>query len=186
MTEINDISEKLPEPVLNFILQWGELGGAWGVNRSIGQIHALLYAADKPMTADQIVDRLGIARSNVSNSLKELVSWKLVRRVPIQGERKEHFAAETDLWEIAALIAKGRKEREIDPAMEVLQACSEQAQNDPNVDPAVKQRLEDMHEFIASVDKWFDQMMKLSRGQREMMLKLGSRVVSLLPGSKEK
>ena len=121
MTEITDKSGKLPETVERFILHWGDMGGQWGVNRSVSQIHALLYLSERPLTAEDIADALGIARSNVSNSIRELMAWDLIRRVPIKGDRRDHFEAETDLWEIAMRIAAVRKEREIDPAVDALQ-----------------------------------------------------------------
>src|SRR5688500_15612611 len=101
MTEITDKSGKLPETVERFILHWGDMGGQWGVNRSVSQIHALLYLSERPLTAEDIADALGIARSNVSNSIRELMAWDLIRRVPIKGDRRDHFEAETDLWEMA-------------------------------------------------------------------------------------
>src|SRR6185437_5440261 len=100
MTEIT-VTPDLPPAVRRFVLHWGDMGGQWGVNRSVSQIHALLYLAEKPLTA----------RSNVSNSLKELQGWGLVRRVPVMGDRRDHFEADTDIWSIAAKIAQGRKER---------------------------------------------------------------------------
>src|SRR5215470_265718 len=99
MTEISEITEGLPPAVERFVLKWGEMGGVWGVNRSVAQIHALLYLNGAPMTAEDISDALGIARSNVSNSLKELLGWNLIRRVPIRGDRRDHFEAEGDIWE---------------------------------------------------------------------------------------
>src|SRR5687767_4173617 len=120
MTETSDQAGALPEPLETFVLQWGDLGGQWGVNRSIGQIHAFLYLAEKPLTAEDIAERLSMARSNVSNSLKELLTWNLIRRVPVRQDRRDHYEAETDVWEIAARIAAGRKEREIDPALAAL------------------------------------------------------------------
>ncbi len=122
MTEITD-KKKLPPAVERFILHWGDMGDQWGVNRSVSQIHGLLYLAEPPMTAEDIADTLGMARSNVSNSIKELLAWNLIRRVPILGDRRDHFEAETDIWEVAQRIAAGRKEREIDPAMAALRAC---------------------------------------------------------------
>ena len=121
MTEITDKSGKLPETVERFILHWGDMGGQWGVNRSVSQIHALLYLSERPLTAEDIADALGLARSNVSNSIRELMAWDLIRRVPVKGDRRDHFEAETDLWEIALRIAAVRKEREIDPAVDALQ-----------------------------------------------------------------
>ena len=115
------------------MLHWGEMGGQWGVNRSVSQIHALLFLSEKPMTAEDIADALGLARSNVSNSIKELLGWNLIRRVPMRGERRDHFEAETDIWEVFLRIAAGRKEREIDPAIAVLKACTADADRDAAV-----------------------------------------------------
>src|SRR5580693_5321801 len=122
MTEIA-VDKKIPLAIEQFILHWGDMGGQWGVNRSVSQIHALLYLSERPLTADEIAETLDMARSNVSNSIKELLAWDLIRRVPIMGDRRDHFAAETDIWEMAIRIAAGRKEREIDPAMATLRAC---------------------------------------------------------------
>ena len=116
MTEINDNTEPLPPSVTRFVLHWGDLGSQWGVNRSVAQIHALLYLSEQPLPAEVIADRLGLARSNVSNSIKELLNWGLIHRVPVLGDRRDHYAAETDIWEMVTRIAKGRKAREIDPA----------------------------------------------------------------------
>ncbi len=110
MTEITG-KKKLPAAVERFILHWGDMGDGWGVNRSVSQIHGLLYLAAAPMTAEDIAEALGMARSNVSNSLKELLAWNLIRRVPILGDRRDHYEAETDIWEVAARIAARRKER---------------------------------------------------------------------------
>src|SRR5712691_5255298 len=116
MTEVTDRT-RLPAAVSRFILHWGDMGGQWGVNRSVSQIHALLYFSERPLTADEIAASLDLARSNVSNSVKDRLGWNVIRRVPIRGDRREHFEAETDLWEIATRIAVVRKEREIDPAV---------------------------------------------------------------------
>src|SRR3954469_12414063 len=98
-----------------FILHWGEMGTHWGVNRSVSQIHALLYLSERALTADDIVEQLGLARSNVSTGLKELQGYDIVRRVHIEGDRRDHFVAETALWEMLTRIAAERKRREIDP-----------------------------------------------------------------------
>src|ERR1700722_18880030 len=127
MTETTG-KKKLSPAVERFILHWGDMGDQWGVNRSVSQIHGLLYLAEAPMTAEDIADRLGMARSNVSNSIKELLAWNLIRRVPILGDRRDHFEAETDIWEMVARIAAGRKEREFDPALKALRACVAEAE----------------------------------------------------------
>src|SRR3954463_16595525 len=116
MTEITAESRLAPA-VEHFVLHWGDMGGQWGVNRSVAQIHALLYVSERPLTAEDIADTLGMARSNVSNSMRELLAWKLIRRVPVLGDRRDHYEAETDLWQMVSRIAQGRKEREIDPAV---------------------------------------------------------------------
>ena len=184
MTEISEYEEnisELPAPLETFILQWGEMGGSWGVNRSISQIHAFLYLAEKPLTAEDIAAQLGMARSNVSNSLKELLTWKLLRRVPIKGDRREHFEAETDVWKIAMLIAAGRKLREIDPALEALRHCTKDADQDESVSPIARQRLRAMLEFTTSVDRWYEQMQAISPAKRDMILKMGAKIASFIP-----
>jgi DNA-binding transcriptional regulator GbsR (MarR family) len=185
MTEITAIARPLPKAVEAFILQWGDLGGQWSVNRSVSQIHALLYLSEEPMTAEDIAAVLSLARSNVSNSIKELQSWNLIRRVPMKNDRRDHFEAETDVWEIAARIAEGRKKREIDPALTALEDCLAQAEDDPAVSTTVKKRLKAMHGFTQSVDRWYVQMLGLSKGKREMMLKLGAKISAFLPSGKD-
>src|SRR5712671_5218531 len=141
MTETTDRTKILPAPVERFVLHWGDMGSEWGVNRSVSQIHALLYLSERPLTADEIADRLELARSNVSTSIKELLGWNLIRRVPVKGDRRDHFEAETDLWEIVTRIAAGRKERELDPAVAALQACVRDAENDRTIHPVARKRL---------------------------------------------
>ena len=179
MTEINELTE-LADPVEQFILQWGDLGTHWGVNRSIAQIHALLYLSDHPLPAEGIAEQLGIARSNVSNSLKELLGWKLVRRVPVRGDRRDHYQAETDLWEVLKRIAEGRKAREVDPARAALEACAEAAQGDPGVSDVARQRLADMAAFVESLNTWYEQMLTLPNTSLLALTRMGSRVVRIL------
>src|SRR3979409_599099 len=151
MTEITEKTEnavKLPEAVERFVLQWGDMGSQWGVNRSVSQIHALLYLSERPLTAEEIAAALGLARSNVSNSIKELMAWNLIRRVPVKGDRREHFEAETDPWEIAMRIAAIRKERELDPALDALRACVLEADSDPKLHPVAAKRIKEMWAFV--------------------------------------
>jgi DNA-binding transcriptional regulator GbsR (MarR family) len=186
MTEVSDRTRQLPAPLERFILHWGDMGGQWGVNRSVSQIHALLYLSEQPLTADDIAAALGLARSNVSNSLKELLAWNLIRRVPIRGDRREHFEAETDLWEIATRIAAMRKEREIDPAIATLRACVADAEGDPTVHAVAAKRLKDMLAFVDMVDRWYAQMFMVPKAKLAALIRLGTRIVSLLPGGKDK
>ncbi|HEV7259441.1 MAG TPA: MarR family transcriptional regulator [Bosea sp. (in: a-proteobacteria)] len=184
MTEITDTKDRLPAPLETFVLQWGDLGGQWGVNRSISQIHAFLYLAERPMIAEEIAESLDMARSNVSNSLKELLAWNLIRRVPMRHDRRDHFEAETNVWEIAARIAAGRKQREIDPALAALRSCIEAADKDPKVSAVARQRLHDMLDFTAALDRWYGQMLSIPTGKRDMLIRLGAKIASFLPGGK--
>ena len=184
MTEITNESQFLPPAVQQFVLHWGEMGGQWGVNRSVSQIHALLYLSDRPLTAEDIADTLGMARSNVSNSLKELLGWNLIRRVPVLGDRRDQFEAETDIWEIARRIAAGRKGREIDPALAALKNCVAEATGDPRVSAIARRRLTDMLAFTESMTGWFEQMQRLPSSRLSALVRLGSRIVNLLPQKK--
>ena len=179
MTEITIDSDKLPEAVEAFVLRWGDLGGQWGVNRSVAQIQALLFLSDRPLTAEDISEKLGMARSNVSNSLRELLNWKLVMRVPVLGDRRDHYVAETDLWQMASKVAQGRKEREIDPMVGAIRAAMEHA-DDPRISPAVQARLNAMHEFVNTVEGWYNQMLHVPPSQIMTLIRLGSKVVGLL------
>lgn len=178
MTEITNTTN--PTAKSQFILYWGDMGSQWGVNRSVAQIHALLYLTVVPMNAEQITEELGIARSNVSNSLKELVGWKLIRRVPVAGDRREHFVAEADVWEMAMRIAQGRKEREVDPAMAAIEECVALAKGEPGINPDVLARMENMQEFLTTVDTWYGQMLSVPKKQLNLLMKMGNKVFSVL------
>ena len=186
MTEITEKHAKLPAAVERFILHWGDLGSQWGVNRSVSQIHALLYLSERPLTADEVAGTLGLARSNVSNSIRELLAWDLVRRVPVKGDRREHFEAETDVWEIAMRIAAVRKEREIDPAVDALKSCVAEAERDRTLHPVAGKRLKDMLAFIENMDRWYAQMLTVPKPKLAGLIRLGTRIISLLPLGKHK
>jgi DNA-binding transcriptional regulator GbsR (MarR family) len=180
MTEITETSGGIPEAVRQFVLEWGNLGERWGVNRSVSQIHALLYASQRPLAAEDIAEELGMARSNVSNSLRELVTWNLIRPAPVLGDRRTLYEAETDLWTLVSRIAAGRKARELDPAAAALRRCLETARDDRKLDPAVQLRLRDMLDFVESTGRWYEQMIALPRSKIAMLVKLGGGVARLL------
>ena len=171
-----------PPAVQRFVLHWGEMGAIWGVNRSIGQIHAVLYLAERPMTAEDIADMLGLARSNVSNSLKELLQWNLIRRVSVLGDRRDFYEAEADLWEMVARIAEGRKARELDPTTAVLRSCMAEANADPFMSKTAKTRIGDMLAFCELLDGWAADMRKVPRSRLAQLMKLGSAILRFLPG----
>lgn len=187
MTEITEKNDgaALPEPLEAFVLQWGDLGNAWGVNRSISQIHAFLYLQERPVTAEEIANVFGMARSNVSNSLKELLAWNLIHRVPIRGDRRDHFEAETDVWEIARRIAAGRKVREIDPAMAALRDCVGRAERDGTVTPTARSRLRAMRDLTEDADHWFRRLHAMPRARLERLARLGARVAAMLPDRRD-
>ena len=180
MTETTETIDIMPNAVRWFILHWGDMGQQWGVNRSIAQIHALLYITERPLPADLISDILGIARSNVSNSLKELLTFQIIDRVPVAGDRRDHFTAETDVWELARRIAAVRKTREIDPALKTLSHCLKEAEGDPRVSEGQRRRLQDMQSFTADMDRWYSQMQALPVRTLTRLVRLGDRIVALL------
>ena len=176
---------RLPPAIETFVLRWGDLGGQWGVNRSVAQIHALLYASDEPLTAERIAAHLGMARSNVSNSIKELLGWRLVQRVPVLGDRRDHYVALVDLWEMVRRIAAGRKERELDPAADALRDCLAQAEADPRVSDASVERLRDMHGFVEQVGRWHDRLLELPLARVATIMNAGDRIAGALPGRRK-
>ena len=180
MTEINDTIDRMPAALQRFILKWGDMGSQWGVNRSVAQIHALLYISETPLNAEQISHTLGIARSNVSNSLKELQTWRIIERVPIPGDRRDHFTAETDVWEIAVRIAAVRKQREIDPALDTLDLCAKEAADDSRVSAQQRERIENMQKFVHAMDHWYSQMLTFPSATLLRMVRMGDRIVSML------
>lgn len=167
-------------PIERFVLHWGEMASKWGVNRSVGQIHALLYVSEYPMTAEDIANTLGMARSNVSNSLRELMSWDLVRRVHVMRDRRDFFEAETDLWQMMMLITQGRKEREIDPALDTLKLCMDDAAGDKKMSKVAMKRLKDMSDFVQTVTLWYEKMSKLPKWQLRALMKMGTAITKLI------
>ena len=164
-----------------YVLHWGEMGARWGVNRSVAQIHALLYLAPKPITAEEIADTLAIARSNVSMSLKELLAWGLVQRTPVKGDRRDHFEALRDNWEILTRIVEERKKREIDPTLSILRACAMEAAADGQTAAETRQRIEGLLEFLETLSLWYGQVKGLPKPVLIGLLKMGGRVARFVP-----
>jgi DNA-binding transcriptional regulator GbsR (MarR family) len=164
-----------------FILHWGEMGARWGVNRTVAQIHALLYLHGKPVPADEIAETLSVARSNVSNSIKELQAWNLVKMVHVLGDRRDHFETSTDIWELTRTIIRERKEREIAPTIDVLKELlgSPELMVD-GVDRAA--RIKEMLVMLESLSAWSDEMLRLDTETLTKVLKLGARIQKLIRG----
>jgi DNA-binding transcriptional regulator GbsR (MarR family) len=168
-----------------FVLHWGEMGTRWGVNRTVAQIHALLFLSERPLTADDIVEALGVARSNVSNSLKELQSWKLVRVTHVLGDRRDHFTALQDVWEIFRVIVEERKRREIDPTLTVLRECAIEGTQDRQLDAAALARMQTTLDFLEMLSSTFEDYQHLSPQTLQGILNMGGKVARFLPGGKE-
>jgi DNA-binding transcriptional regulator GbsR (MarR family) len=168
-----------------FILHWGEMGTHWGVNRSVAQIHALLYLSANPITAEDIADALGLARSNISTALKELMAYAIVRRVHVESDRRDHFVAETDLWELLMRISAERKRREIDPTVALLAELSERLAKDDAAPRQLRERITRMHEFITTLSTWYDQIRQLPKPTLVTLMKLGGKIARFVaPRSK--
>ena len=164
-------------PVMQrFVLHWGEMGTRWGVNRSVAQVHALLYLADRPLDAEEIAETLAIARSNVSNSLRELQAWELIRRSHAMGDRRDHFEAKSDTWEILTTIVEGRKRREIDPTIEVLRQCVADAEDDRATPAAARERLDAMLDFVTALSDWYDQIRRLPPTTLLKLMRMGAKI----------
>jgi DNA-binding transcriptional regulator GbsR (MarR family) len=162
-----------------FVHHFGEMGSRWGINRTVGQIYALLYLADSPLHAEEITELLGVSRSNVSMSLKELQSWNLVRLKYIPGDRREYFSTPDDVWQIVRTLAEQRRRREVDPTLSVLRDLIVTEPSDEK-DRRAQMRLSEMHDLIELLTQWADEVQKLETGELVQLLKLGGRVVALL------
>ena len=162
-----------------FVLHWGEMGTRWGVNRTVAQIHALLYITGRPMHAEEIVDTLKVARSNVSNSLRELQGWNLVRLVHVAGDRRDHFETSRQVWELLRTIVKERQRREIEPTVAVLRELLA----DPAIakEPAeAKLRMQETLELLDTLTMWSDEMLRLDTQTLTQVLKLGAKIKKLI------
>ena len=171
---------KLTPIMQKYILHWGEMGTRWGMNRTVSQIHALLYLATSPLPADEITETLSVARSNVSTSLKELQNWGIVRMTHILGDRRDHFEAVKDNWEMLMVIIEERKRREIDPTLTMLRDCVVEAEDDKLTDPEIKDRIKKMLEFMETLNTWSDQMKKLPKPTLVKLMKMGTKVAKLI------
>ena len=168
-----------------FILHWGEMGSRWGVNRTVAQIHALLFLAGRPMPAEEIAETLAVARSNVSNSLRELLSYRLVSVTHELGDRRDHYETVYDVWDLFRKVVRERKLREFDPTIAMLEACV----SDPdfgNEDEGARNRIEDTLALMTSLSSWGEEMLRLDPETLMKIMRLGSKIQKLLRDSKSK
>lgn len=148
MTKLSPVQQK-------FILHWGEMGTRWGINRTVAQTHALLFITQKPLNAEEIVQALDVARSNVSTSIKELQGWGIVKLTHVLGDKRDHFESMKDVWEMFRVVLDERKKREIDPTLALLRACVTEAEKDKETDEYTEQKLRELAEFFELTTVWY-------------------------------
>lgn len=165
--------------IQSFVLHFGEMGSRWGINRTVGQIYALLYVSDRPLCADDIVEGLGVSRSNVSMGLKELSGWRLVKLEHQPGDRRDFFSTPEDVWAIFKTLAEERQRREIDPTLSMLRDALLESPADP-AERHAQTRMRQMHDLIEQVTDWFGEIRKLSPSTLERLMGLGAKVQKLL------
>lgn len=171
---------KLTPATRRFVLHWGSMGTQWGVNRTVAQIHALLYLSSEPLSAETITEELDVARSNVSTSLRELLSWRLIERVPVLGDRRDHFAAQRDVWEMFKIVLEERKRREFDPTLLMLRETVDEMGGSQELSRYSRARLEEMLEFFESTSAWYDELRRLPVSATRRLMKLGRKVRQLV------
>ena len=169
----------LPPLTQRFVMHFGEMGSRWGINRTVGQIYALLYVSAKPLNADEVGEALGFSRSNVSMGLKELQSWALVRLIHQPNDRREYFQAPEDVWAIFRTLASERRKREIDPTLTMLRDALMEQPGVPE-DIHAQVRMRQMHAFIELMTDWLDDVQKMDSQTLASLMKMGSQVQKLL------
>jgi len=172
--------EPLGPSAEKFVLHWGEMGTRWGVNRTVAQIHALLYISSRPLNAEEIAETLTIARSNVSTSLRELQRWGIVRVTHALGDRRDYFESPQDTWEMIRLILEERKRREIDPTLQVLEDCLAESETSGKADKRVRERLQSMLGLFQTMDSWYREVMSLPGPDVKRLMRMSRQVRKIL------
>ena len=171
--------ENLPPLNRQFVAHFGEMGSRWGINRTVGQIYALLFISAKPLNADDITEALEFSRSNVSMGLKELQSWRLVQLRHQPGDRREYFEAPADVWEIFRVLAEERRRREIEPTLSMLRMALLEAPTS-DAERHAQERMKEMHELIDRLMTWFDDVQKLAPETAMQLMGMGATVTKVL------
>ena len=171
----------LTDSAREFILHWGEMGTRWGVNRTVAQVHALLYLSPESLTAEEIADVLSVARSNVSTSLKELQNWNLVQIDSRMGDRRDFFRTSADVWTLFLTVVEQRVEREIVPTMTMLERCVTKARAERPAQPAVTARIAAIKTFLQEIHGWYSQIKKLPPSSLHSLISIGSGITRILP-----
>jgi DNA-binding transcriptional regulator GbsR (MarR family) len=177
--------KKLTPVAQKFVLHWGEMGTRWGINRTVAQVHALLFLSPKPLPADEIAATLGIARSNASTSLHELQHWGIVRVVHVAGDRRDHFESMKDVFDMFRVIARERKKREIDPTVHMLKQCIADASKPKSADVYTRERLTDLLQFFELAHTAYTQLEHLPTPAVIRLAKMGEKALKLLGVAKK-
>ncbi len=171
---------KMTPAVEKYVLHWGEMGTRWGTNRTVAQIQALLYLSPEPLRADQIVELLSVARSNVSTSIRELQSYGLVKMTHVLGDRRDYFESLHDVWELFRVIIDQRKQRELNPTLAMLRECAAEVDQEKNTDPVTRQRIHNMLQFVERTSDWYESMQKVSSATLTRLMKLGAGITKFV------
>ena len=182
---MTDTMKNLSPVAQRFVLHWGEMGTRWGINRTVAQVHALLFLSPRPLPADEIASTLGIARSNASTSLRELQHWGIVHLVHLPGDRRDHFESMKDVFAMFRIIARERKRRELDPTTRVLQQCIAESSKPKSADAYTCDRLSDLLDFFELAHTAYDQMEKVPTPTLIRLAKMGDKALRLLGISKK-
>ena len=186
VTQHTDNPQTILTPVTQkFILHWGEMGTRWGINRTVAQVHALLFISPRPLPADEIATTLAVARSNISTSLRELQGWGIARVVHVLGDRRDHFDCTKDVLEIFRIVSEERKRREIDPTLKVLAECVQDLKAGGQGDAYTRERLESMLEFLTAMTGLFEEIMRMPTPALKGVVKLRGKVITLLGREKK-
>lgn len=163
----------LSPAVEKYVLHWGEMGTRWGTNRTVAQIQALLYLSPRPLRADEIVDALSVARSNVSTSIRELQSYGLVKMTHILGDRRDYFESLHDVWDLFRVIIEQRKQRELNPTLSMLRTCAAEVAHEEETDSVTKERISNMLQFVETTSDWYESIQEVPTKTLQKLMKLG-------------
>jgi len=170
---------RLSPAVERYVLHWGEMGTRWGTNRTVAQVQALLYLSPEPLCADQIVEALSVARSNVSTSIRELQSYGLVKMTHVLGDRRDYFESLHDVWELFRVIIEQRKQRELNPTLSMLRSAADEVEKEPETHPLTKERMRNMLEFVETTSHWYEQIRDIPTSTLTKLMKLGKGITKL-------
>ncbi|MCH8866560.1 MAG: GbsR/MarR family transcriptional regulator [Proteobacteria bacterium] len=171
---------QLSPAVEKYVLHWGEMGTRWGTNRTVAQIQALLYLSPQPLRADEIVDALSVARSNVSTSIRELQSYGLVRMTHVLGDRRDYFESLHDVWELFRVIIEQRKQRELNPTLSMLRTVAAEVAKESDTDPVTKERITNMLNFVETTNAWYEDIRDIPTKTLTKIMKLGHGITSFV------